>query len=142
MQIFIIGGPLETALELDKRRFNSQIREAKIILNWCNLINNGEGKRWVNQPLAKMYINNIDWLSLYIELFESVKNNDLEKANEIDRLMLQITPNWHCEEYYIQMKRRLYTKNPKFYNKWHYLGESYDNWYWVDGRWKKFPQNN
>lgn len=142
MQIFIIGRPLETALELDKRRFNSQIHEAKIILNWCNLINNGEGKHWVNQPLAKMYINNIDWLSLYIELFESVKNNDLEKANEIDRLMLQITPNWHCEEYYIQMKRRLYTKNPKFYNKWHYLGESYDNWYWVDGRWKKFPQNN
>lgn len=141
MQIFIIGGPLETALVLDKRRFNSQIREAKIILNWCNLINNGEGKRWVNQPLAKMYINNINWLSLYIELFESVKNNDLEKANEIDRLMLQITPNWHCEEYYIQMKRRLYTKNPKFYNKWHYLGESYDNWYWVGGRWKKFPQN-
>lgn len=48
-------------------------------------------------------------------------NNPLETASVLD-------------------KRRLYTKNPVFYQRWKGYGESYDNWYWVDGIWKKYPQ--
>ena len=140
MQVFIFDNPLETALKLDVRRFHSQIREAKIVLKWCNLIKCGEGKRWINQPLAQMYLNNTDWLELYVQLFEAVKATDMDKANELNQKMLYITPKWHSLEYYAQMKRRLYTKNKTYYKDWEFLGESYDNWYWVDEKWKIIPQ--
>ena len=39
-------------------------------------------------------------------------------------------PEWHTQEYYDQMKRRLYTKNPDYYREWAYLGKSEENWYW------------
>ena len=140
MQIFIFSNPLSTALILDNRRFYSQIREAKIVLTWCTMVRNGTGARWVNQPLVQMYINHMDWLNLYLELFNAVRRRDMDRANEINREMLLITPDWHCEEYYNQMKRRLYTKNKSYYAAWEGLGESYDNWYWVDGKWKIIPQ--
>lgn len=140
MQIFIFDNPLSTALMLDSRRFYAQIREAKIIFKWCTMIRNGEGDRWRNQPLVRMYIDHMDWLNLYIELFETVKRKDIERSNEINRKMLSITPNWHCEEYYNQMKRRLYTKNKNYYKMWSELGESYNNWYWVDNKWKIYNQ--
>lgn len=140
MQIFIINNPLETASVLDKRRFNAQIREAKIILNWCKMIKNGEGKRWVNQPLAKMYIDHIEWLENYIKVFECIRDNDIEKATGCNLRAISLTPSWHTKSYYDQMRRRLYTKNPVFYQRWKGYGESYDNWYWVDGIWKKYPQ--
>lgn len=36
------------------------------------------------------------------------------------------------------MKRRLYTKDPKYYAVWSYLGTSDENWYFVDGEWRKY----
>jgi hypothetical protein len=36
------------------------------------------------------------------------------------------------------MKRRLYTKNPEHYAQWAHLGKSEENWYFVDGVWRKY----
>lgn len=36
------------------------------------------------------------------------------------------------------MKRRLFTKNPKHYKQWADLGFSDENWYFVDGEWRKY----
>jgi hypothetical protein len=48
-----------------------------------------------------------------------------DKANDIK-------PNFHIEEYFNQMKRRLYTKNNQYYSQWSDLGESDCNLYWSD----------
>lgn len=45
-------------------------------------------------------------------------------------------PPFHTQEYFDQMKRRLYTKDPVHYAQWASLGTSEDNWYFVDGEWR------
>ena len=47
-------------------------------------------------------------------------------------------PEFHTDEYFEQMKRRLYTKDKEHYSYWSELGESNENWYWVDNQWKKY----
>ena len=42
--------------------------------------------------------------------------------------------------YFDNMKKRLYTKNHEHYKQWENLGESYENWYWVDNKWKIYKQ--
>ena len=44
-------------------------------------------------------------------------------------------PSFLTEDYFNQMKRRLYTKDKEFYNQWKDLGESEINWYYVDDEW-------
>lgn len=140
MQIFVFDQPLRVALSLDARRFYAQIREAKIILKLCDMVKDGNGKRWINQPLVQMYIDNISWLKAYIKVFECVRIRDIEAANVYNKIALSLTPKWHNDAYYEQMKRRLYTKNPEYYKDWSFLGKSYDNWYWVNGEWKIISQ--
>lgn len=62
MQIFITGTPLETALDLDKKRFYRQLSEAKIIRKAIMGLNGWKG------PLIEMYRNNTEWLDLYINI--------------------------------------------------------------------------
>lgn len=133
MQIFIIGTPLETAMNLDRKRFIRQISEAKLILNSIRGINHWRG------PLVEMYRPYEMWLECYINVFESFKNNDMVTANKWNMSAIGLTPLFHMEEYFINMKRRLYTKDREFYQKWHTLGESHINMYWV-GEWKKILQ--
>ena len=47
-------------------------------------------------------------------------------------------PEWHCEEYYDQMKRRLFEKDEEHYKQWAYLGKSNQNFYYVDGEWRVY----
>lgn len=49
-------------------------------------------------------------------------------------------PNFHTEEYFKNMKKRLYTKDNEHYKQWKILGESYENWYWVNNKWKIYKQ--
>lgn len=49
---------------------------------------------------------------------------------EADNEAKLITPAFHTPEFIKQMKRRLYTKNPKEYERWAELGTSEDNYYW------------
>ena len=133
MQVFIIGTPLETAMALSKRHLNNQINEAKIILDALN-----GTKAWSNHPAVLQYRGYEEWLEHYTACLEAHKMGNNNYALCCNRIANQMTPDWHTPEYYDQMKRRLYTKDPKHYAQWADLGTSEENWYFVDGEWRKY----
>ena len=125
MQVFIIGSPLETAMALDPLRLNKQILETQQILDALN------GKKaWSRHPAVLQYRGYVRWLQYYQLCLIAHSVNDLDGVEKFDALALQITPPFHTEEYFDQMKRRLYTKNPEHYKQWEHLGRSDCNWYW------------
>lgn len=143
MQVFIIGTPLETAMALDARRLNKQIIECKQILDAL------KGKKaWSNHPCTLQYKGHIEWLECYMECLMCYRNmhnigildcaKNFDRASILDRYCETIKPDFHVQEYFDQMKRRLYTKNSEHYKQWADLGTSYINWYFVDGKWKKY----
>ena len=127
MQVFVVGSPLETAMALSRKHLRNQINEAHVILAAIH----GEGKGWIHHPVVLMYSepNSVRWLQMYADILEGylVGYNGLEIA---DREAREITPAFHTPEFIKQMKRRLYTKNPKEYERWAEFGESQDNYYW------------
>lgn len=135
MQVFIVGSPLETAMALDPKRLNRQIQETKVILAALN-----GAKAWSNHPCVLQYRGYEFWLRCYKRVLENVqyggKDSIVCKYN--DYRAREAPPNWHTQEYYDQMKRRLYTKDPEHYAQWANLGKSDCNWYFVDGVWRKY----
>lgn len=133
MQVFIVGSPLETAKALDKLRLNKQIIECKQILDALK-----GRKAWSNHPCVLQYKSKegYDWLLDYLYCLKCYKEGLYKLAREFSDQAFK--PNFHTEEYYNQMKRRLYTKNKENYSQWAYLGESEENWYFVDGKWRKY----
>ena len=131
MQVFIIGSPLETAKALSPKHLNNQINEAKIILDALN-----GAKAWSNHTVVLQYRGYEDWLKLYTKVLEEYRNGSYIVAEMIDSVM--VPPPFHTEEFFNQMKRRLYTKNPQHYSQWSELGESQENWYFVDGVMRKY----
>lgn len=133
MQVFIVGTPQETAIFLDERRLNKQIIETQQILDALN------GKKaWSNHPCTLQYKGREKWLGNYKLCLEFYKKGQLAEANYVNFLCLQETPPFHTQEYFDQMKRRLYEKDEEYYKQWSYLGKSLDNWYFVDGEWVKY----
>ena len=135
MQVFIIGTPLETAMVLSKRHLNNQINEAKIILDALN-----GAKAWSNHPCVLQYRGYEGWLRAYYGCLDAYASGRKWDAKVYSDLADAICPEWHTQEYYDQMKRRLYTKNPLYYALWEYLGVSVENWYWSQeqGEWRKY----
>lgn len=133
MQVFIIGSPLETAKALDKRRLNKQIIECRQILDALN-----GAKAWSNHPCVLQYKEHKEWLIAYMHCLEAFYNKDIHKARIWNLYALDNTPDFHTSAYFDNMKRRLYTKNHEHYKQWESLGESYENWYFVDGEWRKY----
>lgn len=131
MQIFIIGTPLETAKVLDIRRLNKQIIECHQILDALN-----GAKAWSNHPVVLEYKDYVDWLKLYTFVLEEYRNGNYATAELVSDTI--IAPEFQTEEFFNQMKRRLYTKNPHHYSQWSYLGESQENWYFVDGVMRRY----
>lgn len=133
MQVFIVGSPLETAMALDKRRLNRQLQEVKVILDALN-----GAKAWSNHPCVLQYRGREEWLRAYKTCLEWYEYGDetraLDASNEADYWK----PLFHTQEYFRQMKRRLYTKDKGHYKQWADLGESDCNWYFVDGEWRKY----
>ena len=133
MQVFIVGSPLETAMALDKRRLNRQIQEVKVILDALN------GKKaWSNHPATLQYRGYEGWLKGYFECLKWYQFGDMERAEYYNLLSAFIIPPFHTEEFFNQMKRRLYTKDKAHYSQWADLGESDVNWYFVDGEWRYY----
>jgi hypothetical protein len=131
MQVFIIGSPFETAKILDKRRLNKQIIEVNQILNAIK-----GSKAWHNHPCTIQYKGHVDWLENYLSCLIYYKNG-LELHAEVESDLADVCrPSFHTEEYFNQMKRRLYTKNKIHYSQYSYLGESNQNWYFVNNEWK------
>ena len=134
MQVFIVGTPFETAEALDVRRINKQIIENKQIMDAIL----GTGKGWFNHPVVKSYKNHFQWLYYYNLCLFWYNRGDKIMARKVSEQAMAFKPNFHTEEYFNQMKRRLYEKNEEYYKQWSYLGKSLDNWYFVDGEWVKY----
>lgn len=125
MQVFIIGTPLETAMVLDKKRKHKQWIEIQQILDALN------GKiAWSNHPCTLQYKGHEKWLMYYRTVIEYLNMDMMEQAKAISDLADSIKPPFHTQEYFYQMKRRLYTKDNEYYKQWADLGESDINWYW------------
>ena len=133
MQVFIVGSPWETAMALDPKRLRKQIIECEQILYALN-----GAKAWSNHPCVLQYRGYEEWLSGYLRVLECHRRGNTRLAAFLDVETEKVRPNWHTQEYYDQMKRRLYTKDPEHYKQWAYLGESNENWYFVDGEWRKY----
>lgn len=136
MQVFIIGTPLETAMALDKVRLNKQIIETYQILSAIH----GETKAWANHPVTIMYsgIKEVQWLVKYLEVLEAYRDGEFNRIRLLDYEANIIKPPFHTKEYFDQMKRRLYTKDPNHYRKWANLGVSEVNWYYVNREWRYY----
>ena len=131
MQIFIIGTPFETAQALDKRRLNKQIIECRQIMKAIK----GESKAWANHPCVKMYRGRMTWLYFYLSVLEDYQQGRWMCAEYTSSASKDCTPPFQTQEYFDQIKRRLYTKDNNHYKQWAHLGESDVNWYYVDGEW-------
>lgn len=131
MQVFIVGTPLYTAMALDRRRLNKQVIECKQILDALN-----GAKAWSNHPCVLQYLDSILWLRNYMKCLDSYQRGDTVSAELFSDACNFIRPSFHTQDYFDQMKRRLYTKDPVYYEQWAHLGESEDNWYFVDGEWR------
>ena len=124
MQIFIIGSVLETAKSLDKKRFHRQISEARLVLDSI------KGKKQWKGPLVEMYRNHVMWLDAYIKCFESYRDGREDIARNLNFVCDILKPPFFRQEYFDNMKRRLYTKDKVTYKIWEDLGESHTNMYW------------
>jgi hypothetical protein len=136
MQVFIIGSPYETAKVLDKKRLNKQIIECKQIISAIN----SKTKAWRNHPCTIQYRNHLKWLIGYELCLRSYMRGDDAQALIASAYANIERPKFHTQEYFDNMKRRLYTKNHEHYKQFAHLGESYENWYWVDNKWKIYKQ--
>lgn len=125
MQVFIVGNPLYTAMALDRRRLNKQVIECKQILDALN-----GAKAWSNHPCVLQYFDSILWLRNYRKCLDSYQKGDMISAELFSSACDCICPSFHTTEYFDQMKRRLYSKDPVYYEQWAHLGTSEDNWYW------------
>lgn len=134
MQVFIIGTPFYTAVSLDKKRLHKQIVECNQILDTLN----GRTNAWKNHPCVLQYKEHQEWLKCYALCLTHFKNGDIEFARLVSDQAKAVRPEFHTLGYFLQMKRRLYTKDPVFYERWGYLGESEVNWYFVNGAWRYY----
>lgn len=133
MQVFIVGTPLETAMALDSRRLNKQIIECGQILDALN-----GAKAWSNHPCVLQYWKHQEWLKQYMYCLQNYADYKNPQCGSFHRDYAELysananfmRPIWHTQEYYDQMKRRLYTKDKEHYKQWAHLGESDVNWYW------------
>lgn len=127
MQVLIIGTPFETAKVLSKRHLNNQINEVGIILNALN-----GASAWSNHPCVLQYRGHEFWLRCYKRVLEEVQKSGGAsiRSKYFNYRANEATPDWHTQEYYDQMKRRLYAKDKKHYNQFSEYGESECNWYW------------
>jgi hypothetical protein len=78
------------------------------------------------------------WLGFYKYCLEYYVEDLFRDAKIESEYAESCKPPFHTQEYYDQMKRRLYTKDPEHYKQWAHLGESDENLYFVDGEWRKY----
>lgn len=135
MQVFIIGTPLETAVAMhaDKLRYNKQIVEAQQILDALN-----SKSSWSNHPCTLQYRGYERWLTNYMYCLMAYRDGDLLLAFNSNKNCVDLTPPFHTQMYFDNMKSRLYTKNPTLYARFAGCGTSETNLYFVDGEWRKY----
>lgn len=132
MQIFLISEkPIDTAMTLDPRRLNKQILECDWIINgWQN------NTRASKHPVAKMYKAHLEWVELYKKCLKAWRDKCPDDVQRYSDEALKITPDFLCQEYFDNFKKRLYTKDPNFYKQFEQYGTTDENWYFFEGKWK------
>ena len=124
---------METVVAMtgDTHRYNKQVVEIGQIIDALN------GKKaWSRHPAVLQYRGHEEYLRCYLQCFKWYTRNNTYWVVLFSRQAQLLRPEWHCEEYYINMKRRLYTKNPEHYKQWAHLGKSNQNFYYIDGEWR------
>ena len=134
MNVFIIGSAIDTAKSLDKRRLNKQIIECQQILDALS----GKKKAWSNHPCTLQYRGYERWLGTYMSCLMRYRAGEIERALVASDWCEMTRPEFHIQEYFDQMKRRLYTKDNNHYSQWAHLGQSEENWYYVNSEWRKY----
>ena len=134
MQVFIIGSPLETAQALDSRRLHKQVIEGRQILR----VIAGNSDAWAHHPATLQYYGRFTWLLHYVLCLHNYRKGRIETAQRWSEMADKRRPDFHTQEYFDQMKRRLYTKDPQHYAQWEHLGTSDVNWYFINGAWKYY----
>ena len=125
MQVFIVGSIYNTVVVLDRKRRHKQWVEIQQIIAAIN------GKKaWGNHPCTIQYKEYKYWLLLYRTVIEFINMDMHSSAKNISQKAEKFKPKWHCEEYFNQMKKRLYTKDKEHYKCFESYGESNCNWYW------------
>ena len=133
MQVFIVGNIFETIKALDKKRRKKQWTEVQQIIDAIN------GRiAWKNHPCVVQYRKFQYWLILYRTVIEYINMDMFERAENISLVADLYRPPFHTQEYFDQMKRRLYSKDNNHYKQWAHLGESKENWYFVDDEWRVY----
>ena len=141
MQVFIVGTPLETAMALDPKRLRKQIIECRQILDALN-----GAKAWSNHPCVLQYKGYEKWLRSYKECLEECQEGKSDDSpdggfygmRDASRHCEVCKPPFHTQEYFEQMKRRLFEKDEEHYKQWSHLGKSLDDWYYIDGKFVKY----
>lgn len=136
MQVFApYPSPIDVAKCLDKRRLRKQIIECDQILKAIT----GESKSWKNHPVVKMYLHNSSWLKFYRDCLLYFQDGDIDWAQDRSDYADQLfRPPFLTESFCDQHKRRLYTKAPELYPQFAEYGKSEENWYFVDGRLRRY----
>lgn len=133
MNVFIVGTSFKTAQALDRKRLNKQIIECQQMLRAID-----GAKAWHNHPCTIQYRQYREWLELYTLCLVAYRNGHDRCAVTWSMMAEDVRPLFHTTEYFDQMKRRLYTKDPVHYAQWANLGISDTNWYFVNDEWRYY----
>lgn len=136
MQVFVpYREPIKVAeCLIGDKRLRKQIIECQQILDAIN----GVGKGWFNHPVVKMYKEHTLWLEYYMKCLSLYMGGYEGNAKICSDLADLCTPSFLTDEMCNQHKRRLFTKNPQHYAQFAEYGTSKENWYFVDGEWRKY----
>lgn len=136
MQVFVpYPSPIDVAKCLDTARLRKQVLEADQILNAIS----GKSNAWKNHPVVKMYSDYAGWLWYYRETLDAYLKNCFTLAKQYsNQCDAYFRPPFLTPEFCDQHKRRLYTKAPGLYPQFAEYGKSEENWYFVDGRLRRY----
>ena len=136
MQVFVpYPSPIDVAKCLDPKRLKKQVIECDQILKAIT----GESKAWKNHPVVKMYSEHSSWLWYYRETLDAHLKKCFTLAKQYSHQCdAYLPPPFLTESFCDQHKRRLYTKAPELYPQFAEYGKSDENWYFVDGRLRRY----
>lgn len=133
MQVFVpYSSPIDVAKCLDRKRLHKQVLECRQILNAIS----GTSKAWANHPVVKMYREHKMWLYYYMNCLACFCYGG--PPQYWSDLADMCKPSFLIEEFQVQHRRRLYTKDPVHYADWVVYGASKENWYFVDEKIVKY----
>lgn len=136
MTFFLTGTCADTADDLDFTTLNIQIKNCDSLIAMIE-----DPSKWVNHPCNFMYKDYIEWVEVYRDCLDAYKNKDYGLCLSLSYKAETIKPEFICTELYNHCKQLLYTKDPKYYYFWSHLGQTFVNYYYIDGNWWKYEND-